>query len=578
MKKASRGARRNPADMRHLDAAFGSWRTRAILAVLILLAGSLIWHLAHLQVIPGKERGFDFLQKQGQARSLRSEKINAYRGIITDRNGEILAVSTPVKSIFVNPQRLDFDRVAELAEAVDMGLEALQSRLSRYADKQFMYIKRHMPPQDASQVLALAIPGVYAEEEYQRYYPAGEVVAHIVGFTNLDEHGQEGMELALNEWLAGTPGMKRVVKDQKGNVVRDLGVMRAAASGKDVQLSIDLRLQYLAYRELKAAVAAQQAASGSIVILDVHTGEILAMANQPSYNPNNRSQVSPEQMRNRAVTDLFEPGSTMKPFTILAALESGRYTVDSEINTNPGYFRVANKTYTDIRNYGMMNLTAIITKSSQVGVSKIAMDLDPNVVRDTFYRVGFGQGTGIGYPGEAIGYLPDRAKWYPTERAAMAFGHGLNVTTLQLAQAYNVLASGGLFRGASLLKLTEETSAERVIEQKHAVDIVKMLKTVTEKGGTATRAHLDSYTTAGKTGTTHKVTSHGYAYDKYVAFFAGMAPAENPDIVVVVVIDEPPADHYYGGEAAAPVFASVVESALRLRNVAPSGQQVAAKP
>ncbi len=546
-----------------------------MVAVFLGVVAVLIWHLAALQVLPGEERGFAFLQQQGQARSLRAEKINAYRGIITDRNGEILAVSTPVKSLFVNPQRLDMARVPELARHLKLDQQQLEAKLARYADKQFMYLKRHLPPQEISGVVDLGIPGIQVEEEFQRYYPAGEVAAHIVGFTNIDERGQEGMELALEKWLAGTPGSKRVVKDLKGNVVRDLGVVRAAASGNDVKLSIDLRLQYLAYRELKAAINAQGAASGSVVMLDVRTGEILAMANQPSYNPNNRSRVNPEQLRNRAMIDLFEPGSTMKPFTVLTALETGRYKPGTIIDTNPGYFRVANKTYTDFKNYGLMDLTQIIKKSSQVGISKLAMDLDPNVVRDTFYRVGLGQATGIGYPGEAVGHLPSRTKWYPTERASMAFGYGLSVTPLQLAQAYNVLASRGIFRPASLLKREAEVPHVRVASETYTNEILKMLKAVTEDGGTATRARLDSYSTAGKTGTSHKVTEQGYADDKYVAFFAGMAPAENPDIVIVVVINEPPAEHYYGGEAAAPIFARIVEGALRLRNVAPSTPQMA---
>lgn len=572
MKRNSRTAsRENSLGSRTLT----PWRLTALAAFLALLPLALIWHIAHLQVVPNAERGFSFLQQQGQARALRQIKINAYRGVITDRNGEILAVSTPVASIVANPQKLDVQRLPELASALGIEERQLAARISQYADKQFVYLKRQLPPHEAQKVLSLGIVGVASEEEYQRYYPAGEVAAHIIGFTNVDEQGQEGVELALDSWLAGAQGVKQVIKDLKGNVVRDLGVKRAASSGNDVQLSIDLRLQYLAYRELKSAVAEQGAASGSIVMLDVHTGEVLAMANQPSYNPNNRSRVQPAQIRNRAITDLFEPGSTMKPFTVLKALETGRYYPGTKIDTNPGHFRVADKTYSDFRNYGVMDLTTVIQKSSQVGISKLAMDLDPHNVREMFYRIGLGQSTGVEFPGEAIGYLPERSKWHPTERAAMAFGYGFNVSLLQLAQAYTSIASGGVLHHATLLKRQQRDPGTRIFEQKYADQVLTMLEKVTEKGGTATRAAIAAYRTAGKTGTAHKVGANGYADNKYLAFFAGMAPADNPRIVTVVLIDEPPAEHYYGGEAAAPIFASVTESALRIMNVPPANPKVA---
>lgn len=542
------------------------------------LCGLLTWHLAQLQVIPGTEKGFVFLQKQGQARTLRQEKISAYRGVITDRNGELLAVSTPVKSLFANPQRLDMQRLPELAEALGMSAESMAARIAQYADKQFVYLRRHMPPQEAEKILSLEIVGVDAEEEFQRYYPAGEVAAHIVGFTDTDERGQEGMELALDEWLAGAPGVKQVIKDLRGNVVKDLGITRAASSGNDVKLTIDLRLQYLAYRELKAAIAQQGAASGSVVILDARSGEVLAMANQPSYNPNNRSRVSPAQMRNRALTDLYEPGSTMKPFTAIAALETGRYQPNTEINTHPGWFHTGGKTYTDLRNHGMMDLTSVIQKSSQVGIVKLGLDLDPNDLRSVFYRVGLGQSTGLGYPGEAIGHLPNKERWHPTERASLAFGHGLSVTPVQLAQAYGTLASGGILQPVSLVKQDKLPPGERVMDASHAYQVVDMLKAVTQRGGTGTRAQVKAYDVAGKTGTTHKISNAGgYSDSQYVAFFAGMAPAQDPSIVVVVVVDEPPSGGYYGGEAAAPVFARIAEGAMRVMNVAPTTQRVAVR-
>ena len=572
MKKNTRNATRSKSETAKGPS---SWRVVALALFLLSLPGALIWHLAQLQVMPNAEKGYAFLQQQGQARTVREQKINAYRGVITDRNGEILAVSTPVTSIYANPQKLDMSRLPELASALNMPVKALGVRISHYADKQFVYLKRRMPPQEAQVILAMKIVGVEGEKEYQRYYPAGEVTAHVVGFTDIDERGTEGLEMALEKYLAGKEGVKQVVKDLKGNVVRDMGIKRAAASGRDVQLSIDLRLQYMAYRELKAAVAEQGAASGSVVMLDVQTGEILAMANQPSYNPNNRDRVKPSQVRNRAITDVFEPGSTMKPFTVLKALETGRYFPSTKIDTNPGYFRVADKTYVDFKNYGVLDLTTVIKKSSQVGISKLSMDLDPHSLREMFYRVGLGQSTGVGFPGEASGVLPERTKWHPTERASLAFGYGFNVSLLQLAQAYTSIASGGILRPTSLLKRETPVEGTRVFEEKYARQILEMLKTVTETGGTATRAQIAAYPTAGKTGTAHKVGANGYADDKYVAFFAGIAPAANPRIVTVVLINEPPAGHYYGGEAAAPVFAKITESALRLMNVPPLQHQVA---
>lgn len=552
-------------------------RLVSMLTVMSALALALIWHLAYLQVIPNADRGFAFLQQQGAARTLRSEPIRAYRGVISDRNGEILAVSTPVKSLWANPQRLDMTRLPELADALGVSQQELGNKIARFGDKQFVYLQRNLPPQEADRVIALNIDGVAAEEDFQRYYPAGEVASHIVGFTNIDEQGQEGMELALNDWLAGAPGIRQVIKDQKGNVVKDLGVTRAASSGNDVQLSIDLRLQYLAYRELKNSIAEQGAASGSIVMMDVATGEVLAMVNQPSYNPNNREQILPDQLRNRALTDEFEPGSTMKPFTVLAAFESGRYTPETEIDTSPGYWRVSGKTYSDFRDYGTIDLTTIITKSSQVGISKLALDLPPEDIRNTFYRFGFGQASGTGFPGEALGKLPSRNKWHVTEHAALAFGHGLTVTALQLAQGYTAIAAGGRLRPASILKQVEVPEGQRAMSAVHAQQLMNILKTVTQKGGTATRAQIKAYPSAGKTGTAHKVGAQGYEHDKYVALFAGMAPADDPRIVTVVIIDEPPVEHYYGGEAAAPVFARVAEGALRLLQVPPKQSEMAAR-
>ena len=549
------------------------WRFAAICLMIAILPAALVWHLSYLQVMPGQEKGHDFLQAQGQARTLRSQKINAYRGVISDRNGELLAVSTPVISIAVNPQVISPQGVKDLAEALNLSADDLNTKLQHYANKQFMYVARQLPPHEAASATQLKIRGVISEREYQRFYPAGEVAAHVVGFTDIDDQGQEGMELALDDYLTGAAGVQRVVKDLKGNVVKDLGIIKAASPGGDVQLSIDLRLQYLAYRELKSAMASQKAKSGSIVMLDVESGEILAMVNQPSYNPNDRKNIKASETRNRAMTDVIEPGSTVKPFTVMAALETGRYTPDSVINTNPGYVRVGRKTFLDPKNYGEIDLGTVIQKSSQVGISKLALDLPKDVVRNMFARLGFGQSTGTGFPGESIGVLPNRRKWHPIETATLAFGYGLSVTPLQLAHSYVTVANSGKSRPVSLLKQDELPPATQIVDAKIADQIAVMLKRVTEQGGTATRAQTSAYLTAGKTGTAHKVGKHGYADDKYVATFAGMAPADNPKVVTVVVINEPSSGHYYGGEAAAPVFASVTDSSLRLLNIPPNNSQ-----
>ena len=549
------------------------WRFAAICLIIAVLPAALVWHLSYLQVMPGQEKGHDFLQAQGQARTLREQKINAYRGVISDRNGELLAVSTPVISIAVNPQVISPQGVTDLAQALNLSVNDLNKKLQHYANKQFMYVARQLPPHEASPATSLNIRGVIAEREYQRFYPAGEVAAHVVGFTDIDDQGQEGMELALDDYLAGTAGVQRVIKDLKGNIVKDLGIIQAASPGGDVQLSIDLRLQYLAYRELKSAMASQKAKSGSIVMLDVESGEILAMVNQPSYNPNDRKNINASETRNRAMTDVIEPGSTVKPFTVMAALETGRYTPNSTINTNPGYVRVGRKTFLDPKNYGEIDLGTVIQKSSQVGISKLALDLPQDVVRNMFSRLGFGQSTGTGFPGESLGVLPNRRKWHPIETATLAFGYGLSVTPLQLAQSYVTVANSGQSRPVSLLKQDELPPATQVVDAEIADQIAVMLKRVTERGGTATRAQTSAYLTAGKTGTAHKVGKHGYADDKYVATFAGMAPADNPKVVTVVVINEPSSGHYYGGEAAAPVFASVTDSSLRLLNIPPNNSQ-----
>jgi cell division protein FtsI (penicillin-binding protein 3) len=562
----------NPPTKKVVTATIFRWRFYGVAAVLIFLVLSLVWHLVKLQVLPDAHRGFEFLQGQGLARTLRTESIPAYRGVITDRYGEPLAVSTPVVSLWANPKELLAvpERWKELSAHAGLAVGSLEEKLQRYSSKEFMYLQRQMAPADAQKILSLKIKGVYGQQEYQRFYPAGEVAAHLVGFTNVDDQGQEGLELAYNQWLTGTPGKKQVLKDLSGRVIKDVALLETAASGKDIALSIDLRLQYLAYRELKAAVKAHGAKSGSVVLLDVATGEVLAMANQPSFNPNDRSGLKIDALRNRAITDQFEPGSTMKPLTIMAALETGRYFPYTTVDTNPGYFKVGSKTLLDPVNYGVMDLTKIITKSSQVGLTKVSLDLDPNAIRDMFFRLGLGQSTGTGFPGESLGLLPSYMRWQPIVQANFSFGYGLTLTALQLAQAYSVIADSGEKKPVSILKIDRQPASEKVIDEKVALQMIDMLKTVVLSGGTAKNANLEDYTVAGKTGTIHKVGQQGYADDRYTSLFVGFAPADKPRLIAVVVVNEPSRGKYYGGEVAAPVFAKVMERSLQLMQVPPN--------
>ncbi|MFT7404232.1 peptidoglycan D,D-transpeptidase FtsI family protein [Zhongshania sp.] len=558
-----------------VKAPISPWRFRIVVGALFVLALLLVWRTLTLQVLD-VDRGYQFLQGQGNARTNRTEVIPAHRGMISDRNGEPLAVSTPVASIWANPQELKNAKGewSRLAASLDMKAADLSRRMERYSGSQFMYLRRHMSPAAAKQIIQMKVPGVYLQREYRRFYPAGEVTSHILGFTDIDDRGQEGLELAYDEWLNGTPGRKQVLKDLYGNIIREIDAGEAASPGKDVQLSIDLRLQYLAYRELKEAITKTGAKAGSVVIIDSENGEVLAMVNQPSFNPNNRRQLIPDSMRNRAVIDMFEPGSTVKPLTIVAALESGKYQSDTVINTNPGYIKVGRKLLEDHRNYGAITVAEVLKKSSQVGTTKIALSLDEHDVWGVFNRFGLGRSTGSGFPGESNGMLPNRPNWRPIERATFAFGYGLTVTNLQLAQAYTVFANRGKFQQASLLKRSDKPVMQQVISAKIARQIVDMLEEVTSLGGTATRAQVDAYRIAGKTGTSHKAEAGGYSEDRYFAVFAGVAPASNPRIVAVVTIDEPHGD-YFGGLVAAPVFSKVVSDALRLLNIAPDNLEPA---
>jgi cell division protein FtsI (penicillin-binding protein 3) len=541
-------------------------RRRFVLGVMGLMSVALVAKAVDLQVLRR-----DFLQGQGEARQQRVRSVPAHRGRLLDRRGEPLAVSTPVDSVWADPAVLveASEHWTKLAQALDMRVSDIEARLDDAAGKQFVYLRRHMIPEDAETVKALGVPGVNLQREYRRYYPTAEVSAHVLGFTDIDDQGQEGLELAYDAWMAGEPGLRRVLQDRLGRVIGDVENVREARPGRDLVLSLDRRIQYLAYRELKAAVAANQAKSGSVVVLDARTGEVLAMANQPAYNPNNRSERSGSRSRNRAVTDQIEPGSTMKPLTLAAALETGRFDPARPIDTTPGWYRVHRHTIRDHRNYGPLDFTGIIQKSSNIGATKVAQAMAPEELWQLYDKVGFGRSSGSGFPGEANGVLPHASSWGPVEQATLSFGYGLSVTPLQLARAYAAIANDGMMPEISFLKRFEPQHGQRVMQARNARSILQMMESVTAPGGTAVHARIAGYRVAGKTGTSHKSQAGGYAEDRYLSVFAGMAPASAPELVCVVIIDEPSAGEYFGGAVAAPVFSGVLGGALRLRGSLP---------
>lgn len=558
-----------------VNAVIPRWRYYLVMLSLVSLPLILLAKVAQLQIIPNEARGVDFLQTQGDNRSIRRVVVPAYRGLITDRNGEPLAISTPVTAISVNPQQIREQDIDRLSVAMNTPAAQLRARLKRYRNKSFMYLARQLPTEQAERILDLGITGISGRREYKRFYPAGEVTAQLVGFTDINDSGQEGMELAYDTWLTGEPGAKKVVKDRAGRTINDISLIKSARSGENLRLSIDLRVQYAAYRALKAAVKKHNAKSGSVVVLDVTTGEVLAMANQPSFNPNDRSHVTIGATRNRAMTDIMEPGSTVKPFTILAALESGKFSSDSIISTSPGYLKVDYKTFVDSSNYGELKLEDVLSKSSQVGTTKVALALDPDSTRELFQRVGFGEVVGSGFPGETLGSLPAYRKWDPVTQATFAFGYGLSVSSLQLARAYAVLANDGIRREISLVALDSEPESIRVIASGISQQVRHMLRAASGAKGTGKRAMIDGYSVGGKTGTLHKVKpGGGYDQSRYMSAFAGLSPIENPRLVTVVVIDEPRDGDYFGGLVAAPVFSEVTGNALRLLQVTPDQMAV----
>jgi len=554
-------------DARTAAAVSFRWRSYVLLTLLVACALALGWRAANLAL-----RDHGFLASQGNARFSRVMAIAAHRGTIIDRYGEPLAVSTPVDSVWTNPRELALatDQIPRLATALKLDRQDLTRRITSNLDREFLYLARHLQPADAQKIRALDIPGVYLRREYRRYFPAGEVAGHILGFTNVDDAGQEGLELAFDHWLAGEDGAKRVIQDRYGRVVQDVDSIRSARPGRDLVLAIDLRIQYLAYRELKAAIREQRARAGSVVVLDVVSGEVLAMVNQPAYNPNDREQFVATTYRNRAATDIFEPGSSIKPFIVAAGLVSGQYDDRSVIDTAPGFFKVGVKTIEDEHgSLGVINLATVLAKSSNVGMARLALSLEPQLIWKTLTSLGFGQVTTSGYPGESAGLLSDYAHWRPIGVATMSHGYGLSVTPLQLAHAYATVGALGMNRPVSFLRVDNAPSGEKVLDPHLCRELISMLESVVAAEGTGKRAAIPGYRVSGKTGTAWKATAGGYSTDRYMAVFGGMAPSSNPRLAAVVVIDEPSAGKYMGGDVAAPVFAAVVGHALRLLAVAP---------
>lgn len=538
-----------------------TWRRRILLAAVLFGFAALLGRGLYLQSYHKK-----FLQEKGDARYSRTLVLSAQRGKIIDRHGELLAISSPVESVWASPPdvKIDDTKTKQIAEILQIEPEIVSKKLVN-SERGFVYLKRRISPELAAQVMKVGVPGVYLQREYKRYYPAGDVTAHLVGFTGLDDTGQEGFELAMNSALSGKEGSRRVIKDRSGHIIEDLQAVKVPQDGHDVVLSIDRRIQYLAYRELAKAVELHKAVAGAAIVLDAKTGEVLAMVNVPTYNPNNPINIK-GKTRNRAVIDMFEPGSTMKPVTVAAGLESGQYQPDTKINTAPGTLKIGPATIHDSHAHGILTVAEVIQKSSNVGASKIALTLDKKYMWDTFNQLGFGAKTHIGFPGEAAGQVRNYKTWRPIEQATMSFGNGISVTLLQLARAYTAFANDGELKPVSLLKLQDAPVGTQVFSAKTANEMKAMLEMVVLPGGTALKAQILGYRVAGKTGTTHKLGAHGYEKDKYVGSFVGMAPASNPRLIMAIMIDEPntAGDQYYGGVVAAPVFSAVMADALRM--------------
>lgn len=541
---------------------FPVWRARVVLAALAAGFALLAGRALYLQALET-----EFLQGKGDARYSRVIEVPATRGKIVDRHGDALAVSTPVKSVWAIPGDVDLGPAERRKLAALLGMEPreLQKRLEG-SERDFVYLRRQVSPETAEAVAALGLKGIYQQREFRRYYPGSEMTAHVVGFTGVDDGGQEGIELAFQSHLAGKPGSRRVLKDRLGRIVEDVESIRAAQDGRDLALALDGKLQSLAFGALKAAVEAHHAKAGALIALDVRTGEVLALANVPSFNPNNRARLTGAQLRNRVITDLFEPGSTLKPFTVAAALETGKIIPSSVISTAPGTLTLARHTIRDVHPLPLMTVSQILQKSSNVGSAKLALALPGEAMWSLYQRVGFGQAPQLGFPGAAAGKLRHHRTWKPIEQATMAYGHGISVSLVQLARAYTVFARDGELVPLTLVKSTTEAQGERVLSAQTARAVRAMLESAVQPGGTGPRARIVGWRVAGKTGTAHKLENGAYAPEKYLSSFVGFAPASAPRLVVAVMIDEP-AGQYYGGAVAAPVFAQVMQGALRMLNV-----------
>ena len=544
-----------------------SVRSWIVLSLLLGCFGGLTARAVYLQ---GLNQAF--LQAKGEKRYTRSLEITATRGVIVDRHNELLATSTPVESVAANPAMasdiMTPDQQRKLAKLLQMDTASLTRKLAD-SDREFVYLKRQLAPEQAAKVVELDIPGVFLQREFRRVYPAGEELAHVIGFTNIADEGQEALELALEDELRGTPGSRRVLRDRKGRIVEDLDDIRAPQHGARITLTIDAKIQHLAFRELKKAMADHRAKAGGIVVLDAQTGEVLAMANFPTYDPNQRALVDPARMRNRTVTDLFEPGSTLKPFTVATALELGVVTPATVIDTAAGQLTIGKATIHDVHPSGALTVAQVIQKSSNVGSAKVALRMAPEKMWKVFNAVGFGTPPQSGFPGEVSGRLRAHATWRPIEQATMSYGHGISVSLLQLARAYSIFATDGELKSPTLIKKDGTPESKRVISVETARAVRNMLEMAVKPGGTAPRAQVVGYRVAGKTGTAHKLEGRGYAAKRYISSFVGFAPVSNPRLIVAVMVDEPSAGQHYGGLVAAPVFSEVVSGALRLMNVAP---------
>ena len=551
----------------------GSWRFLLCLVLLVVLALILVGRLAMLQVLD-VEQGQQFLQDQGDARTVRYAQIPAHRGAILDRNGQPLAVSTPVLTLSLNPQQFDISNLDALARLLEISPKELRQRFQQYQDRQFMYVKKQVTPEFAAPVLASGMSGITAQRDYKRFYPAADLTAQLIGLTGDSDTGLSGLELAFDEVLSGTPGRKKYIKDRSGKAVRDIGIESTASDGHDVRLSIDLRLQYVQYRALQSVVAKSNAQAASAITIDSHTGEVLAVSNYPSFNPNDRSTFSANAARNRVFVDQYEPGSTLKALTAVAALETGRYTANTVFDTSPGWMVVQGKTFKDPVNYGELSLAGVLAKSSQIGTTKMALDIGRDSLLPVLQRFGVGQPLGTGFPGETSGMLPQQSRWSDIEQATLAFGYGVTVSPAQLASFYGAIANYGRLQPLTLVANAAQNlpPAQPVTTPAIAAELRSMLGSVTAKGGTGLLANVPGFSVAGKTGTVHKTGASGYDRTRYIAWFAGMAPAENPRFVTVVMVNEPKGESVGGGAIAAPVFADMTAAMLRILGESPTQQ------